>query len=136
VHGGRLEPGVQLITKPFTYATLAAKLRSILDARAGPARILLVEDERLIRLAAVEQLQELGFKVETAGSATEAMSKLKLIKGDVRLRSSTWASPTGKVTFWSARSEPTIRPCPSSLQAATREKRCALGSEATIESRS
>jgi CheY-like chemotaxis protein len=83
VHGGRLEPGVQLITKPFTYATLAAKLRSILDARAGPARILLVEDEPLIRLAAVEQLQELGFKVETAGSATEAMSKLKLIKGDV-----------------------------------------------------
>ena len=31
VHHGRLDPGVELITKPFTYMDLAAKLRSILD---------------------------------------------------------------------------------------------------------
>jgi PAS domain S-box-containing protein len=28
---GRLEPGVELITKPFTYAALAARIRAILD---------------------------------------------------------------------------------------------------------
>ena len=31
VHQGRLDPGVELITKPFTYAALARKLRSVLD---------------------------------------------------------------------------------------------------------
>ena len=82
VHDGRLDPGVQVITKPFTYSALASKVRSILDAPARTGRILLVEDEPLIRLSTVEQLEDLGFKVETAGSATEAMSKLKLA-GDV-----------------------------------------------------
>lgn len=82
VHDGRLEPGVQLITKPFTYTDLASKVRSILDAPARSGRILLVEDEPLIRLSTAEQLEALGFKIETAGSAAEAMSKLKLA-GDV-----------------------------------------------------
>ncbi|HEX2337186.1 MAG TPA: response regulator, partial [Hyphomicrobiaceae bacterium] len=82
VHDGKLDPGVQLITKPFTYAALAAKVRSILDAPPRSGRILLVEDEPLIRMAAVEQLEALGFRAETAGSAAEAMSKLKLV-GDV-----------------------------------------------------
>jgi CheY-like chemotaxis protein len=31
VHHGRLDAGVQLITKPFTYAELAAKVRDVLD---------------------------------------------------------------------------------------------------------
>jgi signal transduction histidine kinase/DNA-binding response OmpR family regulator len=31
VHHGRLDPGVQLITKPFTYANLAARVRQVLD---------------------------------------------------------------------------------------------------------
>src|SRR5262249_4083628 len=42
VHEGRLEPGVQLITKPFSYSELAAKVRGILDAPARSGRILLV----------------------------------------------------------------------------------------------
>jgi PAS domain S-box-containing protein len=33
VHHGRLDPGVELITKPFTFADLAARIRDILDAR-------------------------------------------------------------------------------------------------------
>jgi PAS domain S-box-containing protein len=32
VHHGRLDPGVELIMKPFTYAGLAAKIRRVLDA--------------------------------------------------------------------------------------------------------
>ena len=31
VHHGRLDPGVQLITKPFTFAALGAKIRQVLD---------------------------------------------------------------------------------------------------------
>jgi DNA-binding response OmpR family regulator len=34
VHGGRLDPGVALITKPFSYAELAAKIRAVLEC--GP----------------------------------------------------------------------------------------------------
>jgi PAS domain S-box-containing protein len=34
VHQGRLDPGVELLVKPFTYASLAAKLRQMLDAEA------------------------------------------------------------------------------------------------------
>lgn len=36
VHHGRLDPGVNLLGKPFTYADLAAKVRSIIDAGAEP----------------------------------------------------------------------------------------------------
>jgi PAS domain S-box-containing protein len=33
VHHGRLDRGVELIVKPFTYASLAAKIRSVLDKK-------------------------------------------------------------------------------------------------------
>jgi CheY-like chemotaxis protein len=39
VHDGRLDPGVVLIPKPFTYAAVAAKLSDILDAPSGESRI-------------------------------------------------------------------------------------------------
>jgi signal transduction histidine kinase/DNA-binding response OmpR family regulator len=34
VHHGRLDPGLELIVKPFTYAALAAKIRSVLEGAA------------------------------------------------------------------------------------------------------
>jgi len=34
VHHGRLDPGVELITKPFSYADLAARVREMLDGAA------------------------------------------------------------------------------------------------------
>jgi CheY-like chemotaxis protein len=83
VHDGRLDPGVELITKPFTQATLAERLRAILDAKRVPGRILLVEDEALIQMLATEYLEDSGFKVDTAGSASEAMNKIRLVPGGV-----------------------------------------------------
>jgi len=79
VHDGRLDPGVVLIPKPFTYAAVAAKLSDVLEERTGPPRVLLVEDEVLVAMVASEHLQDLGYRVETAGSATEAMNKIKLM---------------------------------------------------------
>jgi CheY-like chemotaxis protein len=78
VHDGRLDPGVELITKPFTQAALASKLRDIIDASESPSRILVVEDETLIAMLATEFLEEVGFKVDLAGTATEAMNRLRL----------------------------------------------------------
>ena len=83
VHEGRLDPGVELLTKPFTQAALGEKLRDILDARTTPARVLVVEDETLIQLIATEYLEEAGLKVDTAATAAEALSKLQLIPGGV-----------------------------------------------------
>jgi len=78
VHDGRLDPGVNLIDKPFTYTALADKLRDVLDARSAPPRILLVEDEVLVRMLAVEHLEGAGYRVEAAGSSTEALNKARL----------------------------------------------------------
>jgi PAS domain S-box-containing protein len=81
VHDGRLDAGVELLTKPFTQAALAAKLRDILDAKRSPGRILLVEDESLIQMLAADYLVEAGFQVDAVGSATEAMNKLGMMRG-------------------------------------------------------
>src|SRR5262249_24925056 len=83
VHDGRLDPGVQLITKPFTYAALASKLRDVLDARAGPPRVLLVEDEPMVRMLATEYLGEGGYRVETASPAADAMNRVRLVQGEI-----------------------------------------------------
>ncbi len=83
VHEGRLDPGVQLITKPFTYAALSGKIRDMLDARAAPPRILVVEDEDLIQMLLSSQLEDMGFEVEITGSAAAAKSKLALLQGQV-----------------------------------------------------
>jgi CheY-like chemotaxis protein len=83
VREGRLDPGVALLPKPFTQAALGEKLRDILDARATPARVLVVEDETLIQLLATEYLEKAGLKVDVAISAAEALSKLQFIPGGV-----------------------------------------------------
>jgi PAS domain S-box-containing protein len=83
VHEGRLDPGVELLTKPFTQAALGQKLRDIIDAKSMPARVLIVEDQTPIQTAAMEYLEEVGLKVDAAVSETEALNKLRLIPGSV-----------------------------------------------------
>lgn len=78
VHGGRLDPGLHRSTRPFTRQALAGKLRTLLDpaAAARPVRLLLVEDEALVRMVAAEVLSEAGFDVEQAASAAEALAQM------------------------------------------------------------
>jgi signal transduction histidine kinase/DNA-binding response OmpR family regulator len=85
VHGGRLDPGVQLLPKPFTYAAVATKLAEILGSTSKEPRVLLVEDEILVQMVAQEQLEDLGCKVEVAGSVTEALDKVRRIAGGIDL---------------------------------------------------
>ena len=81
VHDGRLDPGVELITKPYSQAALSMKLRDMLDASEGPSHVLLVEDEPLIQMLAVDFLEDAGIKVDMSGTAREALNKLALVSG-------------------------------------------------------
>jgi signal transduction histidine kinase/DNA-binding response OmpR family regulator len=83
VHDGRLDPGVQLLTKPFTFAALATKVRELLDLNSQKACILLVEDEALVSIVTAETLETFGYRVEMAASATEAISKFRAVGGHV-----------------------------------------------------
>jgi len=83
VHDGRLDPGVQLITKPFTFAALSQKLRDMLDADSDATRILIVEDEELVRMVIAGHVEDMGFEVELAGSGAEAKNKMLLRSGSI-----------------------------------------------------
>ncbi|MEI2416458.1 response regulator [Orrella sp. JC864] len=71
---GRLEPGVALISKPYTVSALAQRVRAMLDCRPRP-RVLLVEDDELVRSLAVEILEMADLAVEEAVTLAEARGK-------------------------------------------------------------
>ncbi|MEB2847494.1 PAS domain-containing protein [Rhizobiales bacterium RZME27] len=103
VHGGKLDAGVELLSKPYTREALARRLRHLIanqkqqqlaaapkvaavSAQAAnpastyslsPLTVLLVEDDALIRINTAEMLAELGHQVLEAGTAGEAMTALQ-----------------------------------------------------------
>jgi PAS domain S-box-containing protein len=106
VHGGRLDPGVQLLSKPYTREQLARKIRNALDSRtlqqpretAEPSTtdqkasstgsnlsVLVVEDEPLIRMLTADMLDELDHTITEAGSGEEALMLLETREFDVVL---------------------------------------------------
>lgn len=108
VHSGRLDDGVELIAKPFSRERLAQKIRAVLmseepvvaneppqpaasrpvaDAgRSGTrrgGRVLLVEDEILIRMTTSDMLAEDGLEVIEVGTVAGATQLLSQQQFDV-----------------------------------------------------
>lgn len=100
VHGGRLDPGVNLLSKPYRREDLARKVRHTLNNRrqalaaaavpripapaqnpaAQPAssiRVLLVEDDPLILMDSEDLLRGLGYGVITARDARSALREME-----------------------------------------------------------
>jgi len=96
VHGGRLDHGTELLSKPYTRETLARKVRHVLRnqrqrSHAAIANrrptiqrnrgrrlcILFVDDDELIRMSTIDMLTGLGHVVFEAGDADAALAVLR-----------------------------------------------------------
>ena len=80
VHGGRLDPGVELLHKPFTSRSLTERVRDLLDARRG-RRLLLIENDPAVRALAIEALRAAGYPSEPAANAAEGLGRLRSAQG-------------------------------------------------------
>jgi PAS domain S-box-containing protein len=100
VHAGRLDEGVELLSKPYSREALARKVRLVLDPRCkalaerkadgaetatatAPRSVLLVEDEALIRLNTADMLMDMKLDVSEAATVQEARSQLARRRFDV-----------------------------------------------------
>lgn len=102
IHGGRIDTGVELLSKPYSREQLARKVRQMLDgadaARAGsrtaamgheaggaPLRVLIVDDDVNLSDAISEQLTMLGYAPKTTASPHDALRWLGERQFDVLL---------------------------------------------------
>jgi PAS domain S-box-containing protein len=80
VHGGRLDPGVELLPKPFSFRELSERVRDLLEAGTGK-RLLIVEPDPTVRMLTIEALAAAGYRAEHAANAAEAIGKLRASRG-------------------------------------------------------
>ncbi len=81
VHKGELDHGINLLSKPWRTEDLARQMRAVLDQARKPRqaealRVLLVEDEVLVRMTTAVMLADLGHDVLEAETGAEAIDRL------------------------------------------------------------
>jgi len=113
VHGGRLDTGVELLSKPYTRNALARRVRQVLAERGRVVRsaaekggavmetVLLVEDDPLIRMATADMIRELGMSVLECSSAETALELLASEKVDVLVADIGLGGMSGQDLAWS-----------------------------------
>ncbi|MBN9562965.1 MAG: response regulator [Alphaproteobacteria bacterium] len=91
VHHGRLDPDVELLSKPYARDDLARKIRTMLrsggagavprgpqfDSSPTRLRVLVVEDEILIRMTTITLIEDIGHTTIEATSGAEALAWLQ-----------------------------------------------------------
>ena len=87
IHGGRLDPGVHLLSKPYNRESLALKVQQVLAPARRQARqsILVVEDNADARQMCCELLETLGHEACGVESAEAALAQLAARRFDVLL---------------------------------------------------
>lgn len=76
VSNGRLEHGVELLSKPFSLPDLSQRVHRILDRRQTRS-VLLVEDDEMIRTLGVELLEQHGYAVVQAATLVDAKRQIE-----------------------------------------------------------
>ncbi|SPB15494.1 multi-sensor Hybrid histidine Kinase [Caballeronia novacaledonica] len=118
VHAGRLDEGIDLLSKPYTHEALARRVRHVLGQSAqvsAPAaangdssvphvaqddaltrmRVLFVEDDELVRTSTAELLRTFGLDLADAGSVDEALALLREHRFDLLLTDVDLAGQSG-----------------------------------------
>lgn len=83
VHQGRLDPGMKLLTKPYSQSDMVAKVNGMLDEPALRGAVLLVEDEPFVAMVASQILEDQGFKVTIASHGEAALAHARAARTDI-----------------------------------------------------
>jgi len=74
---GLIPGGAAYLSKPFSPETLAQKVRETLDRSVQKKRVLVVDDEGIIREFFADLLTHAGYEVHTAAGAVEAVERCR-----------------------------------------------------------